>query len=107
MLNRNHRLIAFVVAWNLLISTVIRGEQSKSWRRVLGDSGFRFLVSVLSIKHLQFVFGTTLQVYKRWVKQNGLPPLVEEIGDDARLLWVGPKRTDRVIVYFHGRTLCF
>lgn len=53
------------------------------------------------------MLGTTLQVYERWVKQNGLPSLVEEIGDDARLLWIGPKRIDRVIVYFHGRILSF
>lgn len=73
----------------------------------MGDSGFRFLASVLTIRHFQFMLGTTLQVYERWVKQNGLPSLVEEIGDDARLLWIGPKRIDRVIVYFHGRILSF
>ncbi|KAF9461395.1 Alpha/Beta hydrolase protein [Collybia nuda] len=94
--------LPFVLAWKLFILTIILHGQVKSWRRVLGDAAFRFLSSALSVRKLQFVLGTTRQVYETWAKQNGLPALVEEVGEDARLLWVGPKRTDRVIIYFHG-----
>jgi len=41
-------------------------------------------------------------VYETWTKQVKLAPVVEEIGDDARLLWIGPKRTDRVLLFCHG-----
>jgi len=36
------------------------------------------------------------------MKQEKMEPIVEEIGEDARLLWIGPRQTDRVILYFHG-----
>jgi hypothetical protein len=59
----------------------------------------------LNITQFQFALGTTRQVYEKWTKQNGLPSLVEEIGEDACLLWIGPKRTEHVILYFHGNSL--
>jgi len=36
------------------------------------------------------------------MKQEKMEPVVEEIGEDARLLWIGPRQTDRVFLYFHG-----
>ncbi|KAF8182901.1 Alpha/Beta hydrolase protein, partial [Pholiota molesta] len=41
-------------------------------------------------------------VYNNVVKQLYYPQVIEELGDDARLLWVGAKRTDKVLLYFHG-----
>lgn len=29
-------------------------------------------------------------------------PVVDELGEDARLLWIGPKRLNTVILYCHG-----
>lgn len=37
------------------------------------------------------------------MKSKQLEPVVEEIGEDARLLWVGAKVTERVILYLHGK----
>jgi hypothetical protein len=53
----------------------------------------------------QFALGTTVQVYEGWAKQNGLPVVMEDIGSNAKLLWIGPKRTDRVVLYFHGKVV--
>ena len=36
------------------------------------------------------------------MRQAKMEPVVEEIGEDARLLWIGHRRTDRVLLYFHG-----
>ena len=36
------------------------------------------------------------------MEQAKMEPAVEEIGEDARLLWIGRKQTDRVLLYFHG-----
>ncbi|KAF8205832.1 Alpha/Beta hydrolase protein [Mycena galopus ATCC 62051] len=62
----------------------------------------RYCTGNLSTSQLQYAFGTTLSVYEKWTKQVKLTPVVEEIGDDARLLWIGPKRTDRVLLFCHG-----
>ena len=36
------------------------------------------------------------------MKQAKIEPVVEEIGEDAKLLWIGQRQTDRVLLYFHG-----
>ena len=36
------------------------------------------------------------------MKKVKMEPVVEKIGEDARLLWIGHKQTDRVLLYFHG-----
>jgi hypothetical protein len=48
------------------------------------------------------MFGLTLSTYDKFVHEAKLTPLVEDIGDDAKLLWIGPKVTDNVLLYFHG-----
>ncbi|THU95609.1 alpha/beta-hydrolase [Dendrothele bispora CBS 962.96] len=46
---------------------------------------------------------STLACYESFSKKNNLPVNVEDIeGTDARLLWFGKKRTDRVIYFIHG-----
>ncbi|KAL0061179.1 hypothetical protein AAF712_011999 [Marasmius tenuissimus] len=58
----------------------------------------------MSIPQMQYTIGRcqSLDCYKKWSEKEGLPIHVEEIeGEDARLLWVGEKRTDRVI-FLHG-----
>jgi hypothetical protein len=56
----------------------------------------------LNARHLFWLPGTTLGTYKKWVKVNGLPVVIDELGHDARLLWVGERSKDKVILYFHG-----
>ena len=36
------------------------------------------------------------------MKEEKMEPVVEEIGEDARLLWIGQRQTNRVLLYFHG-----
>ncbi|KAM6489315.1 Alpha/Beta hydrolase fold [Amanita muscaria] len=45
---------------------------------------------------------TTKWVYGTWAKWYNLPATVTELGYGARLLWIGPKRMDKVILYLHG-----
>ncbi|KAF5384268.1 hypothetical protein D9615_003377 [Tricholomella constricta] len=93
-----------VLLWSFFKSTFTPSKGThKSWRRNLGDTAFRFVAGAWNIRQLQYCFGTTQQVYEKWARQNGLPVLVDELkGEDARLLWIGPRRTDRVVLYFHG-----
>lgn len=69
---------------------------------MLGDKVFYHLTKCLNVKQLQYALGTTHEVYMDWTKRNGLPAVIDELGEDSRLLWIGQRRTDRVILYFHG-----
>jgi len=94
--------LPIVLAWALFTSPLSKANKAKTWKRVLGDTGTHALVSSLNVAQLQYVLGSSLHVYQTWTKQNKLPSTVDELGDDSRLLWIGPKRTERVILYFHG-----
>ena len=49
------------------------------------------------------MLGPTRATYDDYMRKAKLIPLVEDIGDDdAKLLWIGPKVTDNVLLYFHG-----
>jgi hypothetical protein len=91
-----------VLAWTLLASPFHPHNAHKSWKRVLGDKTFYFLTKELSVPQLQWLLGDTQDVYMDWTKRNGLPALIDELGENARLLWIERRRTDRVILYLHG-----
>ena len=44
----------------------------------------------------------TCQVYEEYVKEHKLPVPVNELGSDGKLLWLGERRADKVILYVHG-----
>ncbi|KIY49133.1 alpha/beta-hydrolase [Fistulina hepatica ATCC 64428] len=64
-------------------------------------------MSSLSTAQVQLLFGNTLDNYRSAVKAYGMEPVIEDIAEEARLLWIGPKRTDKVILYLHGGGLFF
>lgn len=61
---------------------------------------------------MQYLVGNGLHQYQRWVKkyQSELGALVEELpldsdrarGERGRLFWIGPKRTEKVLLYLPG-----
>lgn len=42
-------------------------------------------------------------VYRTWSKKKGLDPLVDEIEGGAKLVWLGSRRYERVLLWLHGR----
>ena len=65
----------------------------------------RLLLLVLSgtnRKQTRAIFGPTRVTYDNFMHEAKLTPSVEDIGEDAKLLWIGPKVTDNVLLYFHG-----
>lgn len=51
------------------------------------------------------IFGDEIDgIYKKWAVGRKLPVTIDDLGDDAKLMWVGPKRTDRVILFLHGES---
>lgn len=96
-----------VLTWTLLSSPFHRSNRLKTWTRVLGDKAFYYLGKDLNVRQLQWALGNTGTVYKAWVKQNGLPVIVDELSENTRLFWIDKQRTDKVILYFHGGGFLF
>jgi hypothetical protein len=46
--------------------------------------------------------GTSFDNVVLWAKRTKVNLIVEDIGEGAHLLWMGDKRTDRVILYVHS-----
>ncbi|KAG6844167.1 hypothetical protein H0H87_009286 [Tephrocybe sp. NHM501043] len=90
------------IGWTLLTSPFHRTNKHKTLIRIAGVKLFRVLTGRLNAKQLQWGMGDTLDVYKAHMKSQKLPLVVDELGENSRLLWFGERRTDRVILYFHG-----
>ncbi|KAF9481266.1 alpha/beta-hydrolase [Pholiota conissans] len=95
--------LPFVIIFSILtLPFSTRNKNKKSLRRVIGDTTYRFVGQSLSVNEVQGFYGTTLKNYNTWVAQVKLPPVIDELGGGSRLLWLGPKRTERVILWCHG-----
>ncbi|KAJ7730361.1 Alpha/Beta hydrolase protein [Mycena maculata] len=88
--------------WNVVTTAYAPFNKDRSVKRVAGDSALRYAISRLSVPQLQWAFGTTRSVYEQWTKANKLTSTIDELGQDARLMWIGPKRLDRVVLFSHG-----
>lgn len=95
-------LTAIILVWTLLTVPFHPNNAQKSWKRVIGDKVFYYLTGRLSDVQMQWLLGDTHYVYMDWTKKNGLPAVTDDLGENTRLLWIGGRRTDRVILYFHG-----
>ncbi|KAI0060634.1 alpha/beta-hydrolase [Artomyces pyxidatus] len=83
-------------------------NKGRSWRRSASDSVMRFVSSRgWSIGMFGIKAGATSAIYETWTRKNGLEVLTDEIGEGAKLHWIGSRRYDRVLLYFHGGGLCF
>ncbi|KAJ8516182.1 hypothetical protein ONZ45_g6475 [Pleurotus djamor] len=89
------------LATTLALSPFIWHTKHKTWRRVLSDKAFRW-ATLLPVPQLQYLLGTTVGTYEKTMPKMGLPSEIEELGQNAKLLWIGPKRRDRVLLYLHG-----
>ncbi|PPQ68439.1 hypothetical protein CVT25_007832 [Psilocybe cyanescens] len=90
---------------NLLFFLFTLRERKKTWRRVVGDAGFRWFVYTQTVPGLVTIIGPSIQTYKKWCKQNSVQPIIETIGvgaEQAQLMWIGSKQPERVILYLHG-----
>ncbi|KAJ7756241.1 Alpha/Beta hydrolase protein [Mycena metata] len=106
MLAKLSRLPAAVL-WNVITTAYAPFNEDRSLRRIILDSTFRYASAHLSIRQMQRLLGTTLGRYKAWTKKAKLPAIIDELGEDARLLWIGPKRLERVVFWSHGGGFLF
>lgn len=69
----------------------------------MSDGALRYLARTMRLREFQALLGTTMSTYEAWAKKNNVTPIVDEIGEGGRFIWLGPKHTDRVIMYVHGK----
>ncbi|KAJ6566879.1 Alpha/Beta hydrolase protein [Mycena capillaripes] len=92
--------LPFVILWKVLTTSFASYNKDKTVRRIVGDSILRY-VSALT--------GTpvsrekkTLEVYQEWAKKANIATTIDDLGEDAHLLWIGPKNLQHVLLIFHG-----
>ncbi|KAJ7630080.1 Alpha/Beta hydrolase protein [Mycena polygramma] len=90
------------ISWSVVTTAHASHNRERTLKRIVGDTVLRYTIAHLSVPQLQSALGTTLGMYQQWTKKNKLPAIVDELGEDARLLWIGPKRLDRVVLFLHG-----
>ncbi|KAK0202220.1 Alpha/Beta hydrolase protein [Desarmillaria ectypa] len=77
--------------------------RKKPLKLAISHAQTRFVTDKFSVPELQFIAGPGVDIYKPWAKKNKLPVDIEDLPEEgARLLWIGPKRIDKVIFYCHG-----
>ncbi|KAK0201271.1 Alpha/Beta hydrolase protein [Desarmillaria ectypa] len=79
-----------------LCASFFNAERSREWKRVCVGAAVRYLVN-----H-DFKTPSSIDTYLEWTKSVNLIPMVDELPDGANLLWIGPKRLDKVLLYCHG-----
>lgn len=57
---------------------------------------------------LQAILPYTIDVYDAWVGSHGASRAVDILAADnaTRLLWLGPRKSNKVVLFFHGMMLC-
>lgn len=80
-------------------------NKGRSWRRAAYDSALRYIASRrLNLRQNLVIFGTSsTEAYQKWARKNKVESITDDIEEEARLLWVGPRRYDRVLLWLHGK----
>ncbi|TFK59721.1 hypothetical protein BDN72DRAFT_965955, partial [Pluteus cervinus] len=95
--------LPFILAWSLMTKPFVSRHAKKHWKRVVIETAIQTVTGAFNRVQLQYLFGdSTQRNIEKWAKRVKVPIEVEEIGENAKLTWMGQKRTDRVIFYFHG-----
>jgi len=94
--------LPIVLAWSILSKPFHRTNKHKTLARTLRDKAFYHAVKRLNAKQLQWAAGTSMDVYRNNMKSRNEPLVIDELGENARLLWIGKRNRNRVILYFHG-----
>jgi len=103
-----HVLQAWNTFWALLFKRFSGFGRAKTKGRVALSAAITAISYHLSVKQLKVINGTTEGQYSAFVKQAGLEETIEDLGiGQARLLWIGPRRLDKVILYLHGGAYLF
>ena len=97
-----------MLGWTFTTSLVYKTNRHKAWPRVATETGFHHLIDWLNARQMQWLNPKSArEVYEECVKEHKLPVLIDELGSDGRLLWLGERRTDKVTLFAHGERTKF
>ncbi|KAJ6498432.1 Alpha/Beta hydrolase protein [Mycena vitilis] len=88
-----------VVFWKVMTTLHATYNKHRTLRRIIGDSLLRYVCTYVNGPIPE---STALDVYEKWTKQAALPSSINELGIDARLLWIGLKSLQHVVLIVHG-----
>ncbi|KAF7967418.1 hypothetical protein HWV62_34395 [Athelia sp. TMB] len=100
-------LIPFAFAFPFLtIKTILETpfsvHRNKPWERRVGIAVVQFMTSWASVRQLQWRQAPSMETYTRWMFNQKMEAAVDDLGDGSSLMWIGPRRYDRVILYLHA-----
>ena len=99
-MSRFQIVVAFVVIPKLFGIA----NRKRTWARAFGDSLLRFVAGAgWNMRQMVHFMGSTTLLYEKWARQVKLEVLSDEIGEGAKLHWIGPRKYERVFLYFHGK----
>lgn len=97
--------LPFYIAFVLMLAPFRQENKGRSWRRSVYDSALRYIASRRwNLRQNLLIFGTSsTEAYGTWTRKQKMESITDEIDEDAKLHWVGPKRYDRVLLWLHGK----
>ncbi|KAF9033942.1 alpha/beta-hydrolase [Hymenopellis radicata] len=96
-------LLPFHIVWKLALNITT----SKPWTRIVTESFSRYFTDHLTYNQIQWLQPDTFGILKKWTRHHKITVTVDKLPSGASLLWMGPKRLDRVILYIHGGGFVF
>ncbi|KZP13357.1 alpha/beta-hydrolase [Athelia psychrophila] len=85
-------------------------HKDKKWSRVVYDITARHVTAKLNVHQIRALQRGTLGRYRKWCKKHKQVPAVDELengGEGGRLMWLGERRSDKVILFVHGGAFMF
>jgi hypothetical protein len=92
----------------------IPGAIIRAWLKglPLGPSAWNSFAGALMTstppRDLQVLVPSTIDTYNTWVSSHGAAHAVDVLAADnsTRLLWIGPRKAKKVVLFFHGMIYC-
>ncbi|PYH77445.1 alpha/beta-hydrolase [Aspergillus uvarum CBS 121591] len=99
--------IPLAIVFNILKTAIGALARGLPFRPSIQNACARAIMDSLHPNQIQAIVPSTMQTYTSWIRRNaertGLCHRVDTLKDEiTHLLWLGPKRSDKVILFFHG-----
>lgn len=90
------------------ISAPFRGSDgATTFGRHVQNGVTRKLVGRMSISQLQYISGTSSAAFAKWASQHqSIETCTDDIGEGAKLHWIGNKKSNKVMFHLHGGGYC-
>ncbi|KAF9562375.1 alpha/beta-hydrolase [Agrocybe pediades] len=72
------------------------------FQRAVVHSTIRYLNHHISIPEMQALLLLSVPTYIKWAKKMKMKVTVEDLVEGTKIMWIGPKRNDKVVLWVHG-----